>query len=83
MAFLTAYLEAMGEDLRALEHLLVDCELANICFYGMDRKLPPRLGGKSHGTVFAFRGMKKTANLIVCGGASQLIFVARQCCGRN
>ena len=42
LAFLTAYLSALGEDPEVLEPLLVECELASICFYGMARQLPPR-----------------------------------------
>ena len=59
LAFLTAYLSALGEDPEVLEPLLVECELASICFYGMARQLPPRLGGGSHGTAWAFRSRTK------------------------
>ena len=59
LAFLTAYLSALGEDPEVLEPLLVECELASICFYGMARQLPPRLGGGSHGMAWAFRSRTK------------------------
>ena len=59
LAFLTAYLSALGEDPEVLEPLLVECELASICFFGMARQLPPRLGGGSHGMAWAFRSRTK------------------------
>ena len=56
LAFLAAYLRVLGEDPDVLEPLLVECELASICFCGMARQLPPTLGGGAHGTARAFRG---------------------------
>jgi len=56
LAFLAAYLRVLGKDPDVLEPLLVECELASICFCGMARQLPPTLGGGAHGTARAFRG---------------------------
>jgi hypothetical protein len=56
LAFLAAYLRGLGEDPEVLEPLLVECELASICFCGMARQLPPALGGGAHGMARAFRG---------------------------
>ena len=60
LAFLAAYLRGLGEDPKVLESLLVECELASICFCGMARQLPPALGGGAHGTARAFRGRTRT-----------------------
>ena len=60
LAFLAAYLRGLGEDPEVLELLLVECELASICFCGMARQLPPALGGGAHGTARAFRGRTRT-----------------------
>ena len=60
LAFLAAYLRGLGEDPEVLEPLLVECELASICFCGMARQLPPALGGGAHGTARAFRGRTRT-----------------------
>ncbi len=56
LAFLAAYLRVLGKDPDVLEPLLVECELASICFCGMARQLPLTLGGGAHGTARAFRG---------------------------
>ena len=51
LAFLAAYLRGRGEDPEMLEPLLIECELASICFRGMARQLPPALGGGAHGST--------------------------------
>ena len=56
LAFLAAYLRGLDEDPEELEPLLIECELASICFSGMARQLPPALGGGAYGTARAFRG---------------------------
>ena len=66
LAFLAAYLRGLDEDPEELEPLLIECELASICFSGMARQLPPALGGGAYGTARAFRGKTRAevSNLI-------------------
>jgi len=63
LSFLAAYLRVLGEDPEALEPLLVECELASICFCGMDRH-------RTRGEVPHLIGLWRRFVAKVCGTAA-------------